>query len=95
MDAVLEPGDIQLLNNHTVLHARTAFVDYEVLRLGCELLLLQVASAECKHPLGVPCASSTVSQDCGRSLMNTSVTSAATERMSSIAVVSAGRVLTP
>ncbi len=38
MDAVLEPGDIQLLNNHTVLHARTAFVDYEVLRLGCKLL---------------------------------------------------------
>lgn len=29
MDAVLEPGDIQLLNNHTILHARTAFVDYE------------------------------------------------------------------
>ena len=30
LDAVLEPGDIQLLNNHTVLHARTAFVDHQV-----------------------------------------------------------------
>ena len=25
----LEPGDIQLLNNSVVLHARTDFVDYE------------------------------------------------------------------
>jgi hypothetical protein len=25
----LEPGDIQLLSNHTVLHARTAYVDHE------------------------------------------------------------------
>jgi Taurine catabolism dioxygenase TauD, TfdA family len=30
MDAVLQPGDIQLLSNHVALHARSAFVDHEV-----------------------------------------------------------------
>lgn len=30
MHAVLEPGDIQLLNNHTTLHHRSAFTDHEV-----------------------------------------------------------------
>jgi hypothetical protein len=30
MHYVLQPGDIQLLNNHTCLHHRTAFVDHEV-----------------------------------------------------------------
>jgi alpha-ketoglutarate-dependent taurine dioxygenase len=27
---ILEPGDIQLLNNHTCLHHRTAFEDHQV-----------------------------------------------------------------
>jgi len=26
---VLEPGDIQLLHNHQILHARTAYTDFE------------------------------------------------------------------
>ncbi len=30
MHYILQPGDIQLLNNHTCLHHRTAFEDFEV-----------------------------------------------------------------
>lgn len=30
MDYKLQPGDIQVLSNHTQLHSRTAFVDWEV-----------------------------------------------------------------
>ncbi len=30
MHYVLQPGDIELVNNHTCLHHRTAFEDYEV-----------------------------------------------------------------
>ena len=30
MDMMLQPGDIQLLSNHTQLHTRSAFVDYPV-----------------------------------------------------------------
>jgi alpha-ketoglutarate-dependent taurine dioxygenase len=40
---ILEPGDIQLLNNHTCLHHRTAFEDYEVRH--CTMHRLQVVSA--------------------------------------------------
>ena len=29
MDYVLQPGDIQLLHNHSIVHARTAFVDHD------------------------------------------------------------------
>ena len=29
LDYMLQPGEIQLLNNHTQLHARSEFVDYE------------------------------------------------------------------
>ena len=29
LDMELEPGDIQRLSNHTILHARTAYDDYE------------------------------------------------------------------
>lgn len=29
MDHVLQPGDIQLLHNHSIVHARTAFVDHD------------------------------------------------------------------
>ena len=28
LDMALQPGDVQLLSNHTVLHARTAFTDW-------------------------------------------------------------------
>lgn len=30
LDYFLQPGDIQLLNNHTCLHTRGAFVDFPV-----------------------------------------------------------------
>jgi hypothetical protein len=30
LDLLLKPGDIQLLSNHTQLHTRSAFDDYEV-----------------------------------------------------------------
>lgn len=30
LDCFLQPGDIQLLNNHTCLHTRGAFVDHPV-----------------------------------------------------------------
>lgn len=30
LDMWLEPGDLQLLNNHVTLHTRTAFTDFEV-----------------------------------------------------------------
>ena len=30
MDMMLQPGDIQLLSNHTQLHTRSAFLDYPV-----------------------------------------------------------------
>ena len=29
MDYVLQPGDIQLLHNHSIVHARTAFTDHD------------------------------------------------------------------
>lgn len=29
MDYVLQPGDIQLLHNHSIVHARTAYVDHD------------------------------------------------------------------
>ena len=32
LDLMLQPGDIQLLSNHTQLHTRSAFVDYPVRR---------------------------------------------------------------
>lgn len=35
MTGRLEPGDIQLLNNHTILHARSAFTDHLEVQLLC------------------------------------------------------------
>ena len=29
LDYMLQPGEIQLLSNHTALHARSEFVDYD------------------------------------------------------------------
>jgi alpha-ketoglutarate-dependent taurine dioxygenase len=29
LDMDLQPGDIQLLSNHTIIHARTDYEDYE------------------------------------------------------------------
>ena len=30
MDMKLQPGDIQLLHNHSIVHCRSGFTDYEV-----------------------------------------------------------------
>ena len=40
IDMMLEPGDIQLANNHLVLHSRTAFEDHEDLEKRRKLLRL-------------------------------------------------------
>jgi hypothetical protein len=45
-DMYLEPGDMQLLNNHTVLHARTEYVDFEDRRLKRSLLRLWLTSLD-------------------------------------------------
>ena len=43
LDMSLEPGDIQLLSNHTVLHARTDFEDYSEPELKRHLLRLWIS----------------------------------------------------
>jgi hypothetical protein len=40
LDMDLQPGDIQLLSNHTNLHARTEYEDYEDLAKRRHLLRL-------------------------------------------------------
>lgn len=35
LDLLLQPGDIQLLSNHTQLHTRSAFTDHEASRRRC------------------------------------------------------------
>ena len=48
----LEPGDMQLLNNHAVLHARTEYVDFEDPRLKRSLRLwLTSLNGRTLHPL--------------------------------------------
>ena len=37
LQMLLQPGDIQLLNNHTCLHYRSAFVDWPVRHLSSDL----------------------------------------------------------
>jgi hypothetical protein len=46
LDMDLEPGDIQLISNHTILHARTAFEDYEELDRRRHLLRLWISLPE-------------------------------------------------
>jgi hypothetical protein len=46
MDAVLEPGDIQLLNNYTMQHSRSGFVDHEDPARRRHLLRLWVAPSD-------------------------------------------------
>jgi hypothetical protein len=43
LDMDLEPGDVQLLSNHTVLHARTDFEDYPEPELKRHLLRLWIS----------------------------------------------------
>lgn len=50
LDMDLEPGDIQLISNHTILHARTAFEDYAEPELRRHLLRLWISTPE-QRPL--------------------------------------------
>ncbi|MGH8457982.1 MAG: TauD/TfdA family dioxygenase [Nevskiales bacterium] len=49
LDMDLQPGDIQLISNHTILHARTVFEDYEELDRRRHLLRLWISLPE-KRP---------------------------------------------
>lgn len=51
LDMDLEPGDVQLLSNHTVLHARTDYEDYAEPELKRHLLRLWI-SLPSRAPLG-------------------------------------------
>lgn len=46
LDMEFRPGDIQFLNNHTILHSRTAFEDWEEPERKRHLLRLWLASAD-------------------------------------------------
>ena len=55
LDLLLRPGDIQMLSNHTQLHTRSAFEDYEVAAAAARSLLLpscQAQPAACALGLG-------------------------------------------
>ena len=60
MDHDLRPGDLQLLHNHTILHARSAFEDFQAgHRLDAMSLRpcrgLLAAAAACPHNLHTEC----------------------------------------
>ena len=42
LQMILQPGDIQLLNNHTCLHYRSAFVDWPVSSLSLLRICIQM-----------------------------------------------------
>jgi hypothetical protein len=50
LDMDLEPGDVQLVNNHTVIHARTAYVDHEAPAERRHLLRLWLSFSETRSP---------------------------------------------
>lgn len=55
LDMMLEPGDIQLANNHLVLHSRTSFEDFEDLDKRRKLLRLWLKMPNArKQPSGFP-----------------------------------------
>lgn len=37
IDYVLQPGDIQLLHNHSIVHARTEYTDFDAVSVLCSL----------------------------------------------------------
>ncbi|AQZ45923.1 TauD/TfdA family dioxygenase [Paenibacillus larvae] len=49
----LEPGDMQFLNNHVVIHSRTEFEDYEDPKLKRHLLRLwlSIRNSRKEHPI--------------------------------------------
>ena len=55
IDMMLEPGDIQLANNHLVLHSRTSFEDFEEVEKRRKLLRLWLKMSNSrKQPEGFP-----------------------------------------
>lgn len=48
LQMILQPGDIQLLNNHTCLHYRSAFVDWPVSPVALHRLLWGCRCIQCK-----------------------------------------------
>ena len=54
LDSMLQPGDIQLLNNHTQLHTRSKFEDFPVSPYPC--LLLGMSVQDSRLDLLVQCA---------------------------------------
>jgi len=46
MDYILQPGDVQLLSNHSVMHAREAFVDHEDVTKRRHLVRLWLSPAD-------------------------------------------------
>ena len=54
LDLMLQPGDIQLLSNHTQLHTRSAFIDYPVGNLCPGVSSLHRISFHDVLPTGAP-----------------------------------------
>ena len=50
IDMMLEPGDIQLANNHLVLHSRTSFVDHDDIKQRRKLLRLWLKMSNARTP---------------------------------------------
>jgi len=50
IDMMLEPGDIQLANNHLVLHSRTSFVDHDDINERRKLLRLWLKMSNARVP---------------------------------------------
>jgi hypothetical protein len=50
IDMMLEPGDIQLANNHLVLHSRTSFIDYDDIKHRRKLLRLWLKMTNARTP---------------------------------------------
>ena len=50
IDMMLEPGDIQLANNHLVLHSRTSFIDHDDIKYRRRLLRLWLKMSNARIP---------------------------------------------
>ena len=50
IDMMLEPGDIQLANNHLVLHSRTSFIDHDDIKKRRKLLRLWLKMSNARTP---------------------------------------------
>ena len=50
IDMMLEPGDIQLANNHLVLHSRTSFIDHDDIKYRRRLLRLWLKMSNARTP---------------------------------------------